>query len=213
MRFPLLNRVRSGGVSWRSAAVVLLVLLGYGMKLTVIDTAAVMSDLEQAPANSVATAVWDTTPPTATSLATMNGGSKAGKAEPGDSIVITFSEPIVTTSIKAGWNGAPTPITVTLENNVPAYGDDDIVSFDVNLGVIDLGHDKYTNAPYSTFGAQMSWDEPTLTLTVVLTNTLTDNTRVGKKKVATYYPDPGITDTGRVGIDTLVTPTVNARHF
>ncbi len=213
MRLPLLNRARFGGVSWRPVVVALLVLLGFGMKLTVVDTAAVMNDLESAPANSVITAIWDTTPPTATSLATSNGGSKAGTAEPGDSIVIVFSEPIATTSIKPGWSGAPVPITVTLENDVPVHGDNDVVSFDVGLGVIDLGNKNYTNAPYSTFGAQMTWSEPTLTLTIVLTNTLTDNTRGGNKKVATYYPDPGITDTGRIGIDTLVTPTVNARHF
>lgn len=213
MRLPLLNRTRFGSVSWRPAAVALLVLFGFGMKLTVVDTAAVMNDLESAAANSVITAIWDTTPPTATSLATSNGGSKAGTAEPGDSIVIVFSEPIATTSIKPEWSGAPVPITVTLEDDVAVYGDNDIVSFDVGLGVIDLGSDRYTDSPYSTFGAQMTWSEPTLTLTIVLTNTLTDNTRGGRKKVATYYPAPGITDTGRIGIDTLVTPTVNARHF
>ena len=146
-------------------------------------------------------------------MTTANGGAHAGTAEPGDSITITFSEPIETTSIKAGWGGIPVPITVTLEDNVAAYGDNDVVSFDVSLGVIDLGNDRYTNAPYSTFGAQMTWNEPTLTLTIVLTNTLTDNTRGGTKKVATYHPDPVITDTGRIGIDTLVTPTVNAKHF
>lgn len=214
MGLPLLSNVRSGGVSWRSAAVVLLIALGFGMKLTVVDTAAVMSDHELAPANSVGTAVWDTTPPTAVSFKIPNGGGANNEPDVEDKIVIFFSEPIDLPTIKSGWDGSWTPVSVTIENNVSAYGNNDIVTFDVNLGVIDLGGKKYTKAPQSVFDARMKWNAPLLKVVVELMDLTVDETReTNAKTLATYYPDPAIEDTGHIAIDTSVTPTRNAKHF
>jgi len=89
----------SSGLSWRSAAVVFLVLLGYGMKASVVDTAAVMSDSQIVSSNDVDVSIWDTTPPTVISLFITNGGSATPSPSPGDAVALGFSEPIDLRSI------------------------------------------------------------------------------------------------------------------
>lgn len=204
----------SGTLSWRSAAVVFLVLLGYGMKATVVDTAAVMNDQQLAAANEVQLAIWDTTPPTAVDVKIPNGTGVNNEPDVADKINMFFSEPIDPASIKAGWDGSWTPMTVTIDNNNGSYGGNDIVTFDENIGVIDLGGAKYTKAQESVFSARMKWNVNTLKLIVELQTLVVDKTRTtDAKTVATYYPYSGIEDTGRNAIDDTVHPTRNAKHF
>ena len=58
----------------------------------------------------------DNTAPTATDVQTANGGSTVGKAEAGDTITFTYSEPIDPESILAGWTGAATNVVVHLDD-------------------------------------------------------------------------------------------------
>ena len=55
----------------------------------------------------------DNTAPTATDIQTTNVGV-SGKAESGDTIIFTYSEPIDPASILAGWTGASTSVVVRL---------------------------------------------------------------------------------------------------
>ncbi len=59
----------------------------------------------------------DNTRPTATDIQTTNhAGGTAGKAETGDTLVYTFSEPLDPQSVIGGWTGASTSVTVHLED-------------------------------------------------------------------------------------------------
>jgi hypothetical protein len=54
--------------------------------------------------------------PRGTDVQATNGGSISGRLEAGDSIRLTYSEAIAPASILSGWNGASTPIRVSLAN-------------------------------------------------------------------------------------------------
>jgi hypothetical protein len=57
----------------------------------------------------------DNTAPTASNIQTTNvGGGTAGRAQPGDTIVFTYSEQIDPESILAGWTGVSTNVVVRL---------------------------------------------------------------------------------------------------
>jgi hypothetical protein len=55
--------------------------------------------------------------PAATDVQTQNGGSKAGKAESGDSITFTFAGTVSPALVLAGWNGGATLVTVHFQNS------------------------------------------------------------------------------------------------
>ena len=204
----------NAGLSWRSAAVVFLVLFGYGMKASIVDTSAVMSDLALAAANDVETAVWDTTPPTATSIRITNGGAASNAPDPGDVITIGFSEPIDLTSIKSGWDGTATTITGTIGDNDKSYSDNDTVTFNVNLGIIDLGGAEYTGKPNTILDASMVWNDKQDKVEITLGAYSRDKAGTTTARTdATFYPDPAVQDTGRISIDTAVTPVKTDRHF
>ena len=63
--------------------------------------------------SSILTVTIDTTAPSAIDVQTTNAGVN-GKAEAGDTIVFTYSEPIDPVSILAGWTGASTNVVVRL---------------------------------------------------------------------------------------------------
>ncbi len=77
-------------------------------------------------ANSATTnwpATVDNTAPFGADLqATNSGGGTAGKAEQGDSLVLTFSEPIEPGSVASGWNGGPTNVVVRVTTGIALLG-------------------------------------------------------------------------------------------
>lgn len=62
----------------------------------------------------VANIVLDNTRPTAIDIQTANGAGIFGRPDVGDTITYTFSEPMLETSILAGWNGTSTAVRVRL---------------------------------------------------------------------------------------------------
>lgn len=58
----------------------------------------------------------DNTAPTGTAIQGANGGA-AGSMDAGDSVTFTWSEPMLATSILAGWNGSSTAVLVRVNNN------------------------------------------------------------------------------------------------
>ena len=100
--------------------------------------------------------VVDNTVPSATDIQTANGGAIAGRADQGDTITFTYSEPIDPNSILAGWTGASTGVVVRL-NQVTSPGDTVTIYNAANttqlpLGTIALGRTDYTSNN-RTFGA------------------------------------------------------------
>lgn len=78
------------------------------------DIRALATDVAGNQSNSTFTnIVIDNTAPTATNIQTANGGT-LGRPDGVDTATYTFSEPMLATSILAGWSGASTPVTVRL---------------------------------------------------------------------------------------------------
>jgi hypothetical protein len=81
------------------------------------DVRALSSDVAGNQSTSTFTnIVIDNTVPTAVDIQTANGTGTAGRPDAGDVITYTYSEPILPTSILAGWSGASTPVVVRLSN-------------------------------------------------------------------------------------------------
>jgi hypothetical protein len=123
--------------------------------------------------------VVDNTAPVPTGVRTANRtGGIAGRPEAGDTLTLTYSEPIDAISLVAGWEGtAATNVVVRLTNGSTFGGTNDSVTIQnatntatLPLGTIDLGRRDYTSSA-RTFGASgtpstltMAGSEVTVTL-------------------------------------------------
>ncbi len=95
--------------------------------------------------------VVDNTAPSASDVQSANtGGGTPGRAEAGDTITYTFSEPPDPNSILAGWDGTSTTVTVRIFNGLLSLlGPDTLRVYDSSnssqlpLGVVDLGRNDY----------------------------------------------------------------------
>jgi hypothetical protein len=141
----------AGGVSYgyRSAALGANAVLAAGAKsftVTATDNAG--------NANAFAGAVTiDNTAPLASDVQTTNvAGGTNGLAELGDTLVLSFSEPVEPESILAGWNGAATNVVVRINDNVLLglpTGNDTLQVYNaanttaLPLGSVDLGRSDY----------------------------------------------------------------------
>jgi len=115
------------------------------------------------------TVTVDNTPPAASDVQTANAsGGVAGRAETGDTITFTFSEPIEPESIVAGWDGTTTTVTVRL---IQAGGSDQLQVYDAGdttvlpLGTVALGG-NHTNGNRSFTGSTMVMSGSTITITL-----------------------------------------------
>jgi hypothetical protein len=101
--------------------------------------------------------VVDNTVPTGADVQAVNAsGGTVGRAELGDTITFTFSEPMDPNSILAGWSGASTNVVVRLNDG--GGGNDTIQIWNSSngsqlpLGQVNLGRTDYTSSN-RTFGA------------------------------------------------------------
>jgi hypothetical protein len=99
------------------------------------------------------TATIDNVLPTAANVQTTNvAGGTVGRAEKGDTVIFTFSEPIDPQSVLAGWTGAATNVVVRLADNGLlglATGNDELLVYNaanntqLPLGAVNLGRGDY----------------------------------------------------------------------
>jgi hypothetical protein len=99
----------------------------------------------------------DNTVPTASDIQTANGAATIGRAEQGDTITYTLSEPIDPQSILAGWTGAAIDVVVRINEGGAGITDKLLVYNSTNatllkLGTVNLGDTGYVTAN-RTFGA------------------------------------------------------------
>lgn len=172
----------AGGVSYgyRSAALTATTPQAEGTKsfsVTATDNAGNAGSL----GGSVAV---DNTAPLASDVQTTNvGGGTVGLAELGDTMVLTFSEPLEPQSILAGWTGAATSVVVRINDNgllgLPTGNDSVQVWNAANstvlpLGAVDLGRSDYVagllggNVRFGASGtpSTMTMSGNTITLTL-----------------------------------------------
>ena len=139
----------AGGVSYnyRSASLLANAILAQGAKsLSVTATDKALNS-----ASLAGSATVDNTAPAAADVQTTNAGSN-GLAEAGDSLVLSFSEPIEPASILNGWSGAATGVVVRINDNgllgLP-LGNDSVQVWNaansavLPLGTVDLGRSDY----------------------------------------------------------------------
>jgi hypothetical protein len=103
------------------------------------------------------TVTVDNTVPSASDIQTANGGSIVGRAQLGDTVTYTFSEPMEPDTILSGWTGASTSVVVRLTNGLLVLDDTMTIYNAANttqlpLGSVDLGRADYVGAD-RTFGA------------------------------------------------------------
>lgn len=104
----------------------------------------------------------DNTAPAGADVQTLNAGATVRKAEPGDTITLSYSEPIDPWSILTDWNGSSTAVVVRLVNTA-LLGADRLMVYDaanaaqLPLGEVDLGAPGYVGGllggETGTFGA------------------------------------------------------------
>jgi hypothetical protein len=148
----------------------------------------------------------DGTAPTAADVQTGNkAGGTDGKAEIGDTMTLTFSEPVDPDSISDGWTGAsPLNVVARLNNNVSAHASQDTVTIYnaanttlLPLGTVRLGRSDYVSAN-RTFGASgtastLAWSGNGYVLTLGTANGSTGTVLLNLGTMS-WYPAAGATD-------------------
>ena len=170
----------AGGNSYnyRSAALVADALLSEGSRsysVTATDNAGNADTL------SGLSVTVDNTSPSASDVQTTGSGGTVGRAEQGDRLVLTFSEPIDPATVLAGWNGSSTNVVARMtDNGLLGLGTDDVQirnaanSAALPLGSVDLKRGDYivsTLGGRVDFGASgtastMSMSGSTITITL-----------------------------------------------
>jgi hypothetical protein len=173
-------------------------------------------------ANLAGSATVDNTAPAAADVQTTNAGTN-GLAEAGDSLILSFSEPIEPASIVAGWSGAATSVVVRINDNgllgLPV-GNDSVQIWNAGnstvlpLGTVDLGRSDYIagllggNVRFGVGGAASTMTMSGNTVTIVLgtynATPIVDPARgtAGGNGTATWTPAAGPYDRAENAIST-----------
>jgi hypothetical protein len=101
----------------------------------------------------------DNVQPSASDVQAVPGGS-ANAIDTGDKLVFTYSEAVDPVSIKAGWDGSATTISVSIDSS-----NSGLVTFNVNLGSLTLGQKAY-NGSGGTFNATMTMSGAAVSVTL-----------------------------------------------
>lgn len=145
------------------------------------------------------TVTVDNTAMSAADVQTANGSTIVGRAQQGDSITYTFSEPPDPDSILNEWDGEATSVVLRLNN---ATGSDTVTIYNSSnstqlpLGTVKLGQTGYTSSN-RTFGASgtpstmvLSGDE----ITITLGTQSRAATTAGANGTMTWTPSATVTD-------------------
>lgn len=156
-------------------------------------------------ATKTTTNTKDVAPPTVTGVALTNIN---GTAETGDSVTITYSEPMDASKFCTAWNNTGSQIlnsnndvVVTLQDN----GANDTLTVSsttcpsLNIGTVSLGGNYISSATATFRGSQgnkstVQWDPLTLKLTIVLGTNKTGTLASGAAGFPSYTPGTGLTD-------------------
>jgi hypothetical protein len=136
--------------------------------------------------------------PVAMDLQATNGGTIIGRPELGDTIVLSFSEPMAPGSILSGWTGVSTNVVVRVSNGGSA---DTVNVFDssnvtqVNVGTLQTQGSYVTaNTTFGASGTPSTMVMSGVTVTVTL-GTMAGATRAdGNSNIWTWNPPTAATD-------------------
>jgi hypothetical protein len=121
-----------------------------------------------------ATVTVDGTAPTGSDVQTVRNGGTAGKAETGDQLVLTFSEPIDPGSIISGWDGTSRSVTFEIVNGSGSAADT-VAIFNgatkiAGFGTITLPDKNYVKSTVDFTSSTMVLSGSTLTVTLGTTS-------------------------------------------
>jgi hypothetical protein len=146
------------GIPYNYRSVVQTALASPGTSYSILSTTDIAGNTQSQSNHSV---ILDNTQPSATNVQTANFGATVGRAEAGDTITFTFSEPIDPHSILSGWDGTAGTGNVvvrlvdggcTLNVLSLICADDDLAFYDsannapIGLGIVDLKNDNYNGS-------------------------------------------------------------------
>ncbi len=153
----------------------------------------------------------DNTPPGGADVQTANvAGGTDGRAETGDTATFSFSEAIDPASVLAGWNGAPTSVTVRI---IQQNGGDLLQVWDganatqLPLGEVDLGGSNYVQTTSTFTGSSMTMSGTTVIVTL---GTLSSGTVKMSHNAAGMSWTPSAAATDLAGNVCLVTPAAES---
>lgn len=172
-----------------------------------------------------ATSTKDVSSPTVTGVKLNNGGSTLGKVEQGDSVTLTFSEPLSANTICSAWTSNTT--TQTQNGNGSSQVVVNISAADVltvtgtacpslRIGSVSLGGDytstALTFAGNNSNGSSLIWNPTVNTLTITLgAGTSGGATLTSTTIFPTYTPASGITDIASNPLATTTQPGTASR--
>lgn len=148
----------------------------------------------------------DMVAPKVTAVALSNGQGTQAISDAGDKVTITFSEPLLSSTICGGWtspsgsqtvSGTLTIVSVAKDKNSLTFASTDPACPSVAYGTVVIDG-TYTAGGNLTFSSLLTWNPGLSQLTVTL-GALTGGTPVTKNGnvTPTYTPAPGLTDVGR----------------
>ena len=187
----------AGGVTygWRSAALTATTPLSAGAKAFSIIGQDVLGHAGVQGGFSV---TIDNTVPAAADIQTANvSGGTIGKAQLGDTVTFTFSEPVEPSTILSGWTGSSTTVTVVLLQQNGAGGDrlqvwDGANATQLPFGLVRLFRTDYVSADVTFSSSTMVMSGSTITVTLGSPSGAT-STAAGTGN-ATWGPTASITD-------------------
>jgi hypothetical protein len=163
------------------------------------------------------TIIIDNHTPTGTDVQTGNGGGAAGLVQTGDSITLTFSEPIAPASVVAGWTGSSRSIKVRIADagatdTMDFYDGNDTTRLNLTSTAADLMLGGDYVATNTKFDATMAMSGNSITITLGTLTSGTRNTLVSPATTTlTWKPSALATDLSGHGTSTtLVTESGTA---
>lgn len=167
----------------------------------------------------------DNTAPTAADVQAPNSGT-TGRAEAGETIVYTFSEPVDPDTILSGWTGAATDVVVHIRDsslilNIGLVNDTLVVnnaadSAQLPLGAVDLGRGDYAgtilngDAHFGATGTKSSMTLSGSTLTVTLGTASGNVLTAGGTGTMTWTPSATPTDAAANAMSTAAATETGA---
>ena len=154
----------------------------------------------------------DTTPPTASDVQTANMAATIGKAEAGDTIRFTYSEPMDPGTILGGWVGTTNNVVVRINN---AAGNDNVAVYDsanivqTGLGTVTLGGNYVAaNRTFGATGTPSTITQSGSTITVTLGTASGTTTTATAPTSLIWTPSAFATD--RAGNGAVVAPAIES---
>jgi len=133
--------------------------------------------------------VRDTVAPSGSDIAGANGGASR-QVDNGDTLTYTFSEPVDPATVKTGWTGAATTVSVVLTN---ASSRDTIVVTGANLGTVNT-EANYLQAALTCGASTMSMSGSDVTVALGGCTPTTAARKNAAKSAFVWNPSASVTD-------------------